>query len=71
MHHALTRNIALQYAPANIRANCVLPGLMNTPMIRKPKGDEKAMIEKRNQQCPIGHTGCLGDCLRSTVLSLK
>ena len=31
---ALTRNIALQYADQGIRANCVLPGLMNTPMIR-------------------------------------
>lgn len=32
----LTKNIALQYADKNIRANCVLPGLMNTPFIHRP-----------------------------------
>ena len=29
----LTQNIAMQYAQQGIRANCVLPGLMNTPFI--------------------------------------
>ena len=29
----LTKNIAIQYAAKNIRANCVAPGLMNTPFI--------------------------------------
>ena len=28
-----TQNIAMQYAQKGIRANCVLPGLMNTPFI--------------------------------------
>ena len=28
------QNIAAQYAHKNIRANCVLPGLMDTPQIR-------------------------------------
>lgn len=59
----LTQNIAVQYAPKGIRANCVLPGLMNTPMIREPlkkfyaDGDVERMIEKRNQQCPMGRMG--------------
>ena len=30
-----TRNIALQYAPKQIRANCVLPGYMDTPFTRR------------------------------------
>ncbi len=30
-----TRNIALQYAPKKIRANCVLPGYMDTPFTRR------------------------------------
>jgi NAD(P)-dependent dehydrogenase (short-subunit alcohol dehydrogenase family) len=29
---ALTENIAIRYAPFGIRANCILPGLMDTPM---------------------------------------
>ncbi|MFP6770403.1 MAG: SDR family NAD(P)-dependent oxidoreductase, partial [Planctomycetaceae bacterium] len=32
----LTQSIALQYAEKGIRANSILPGLMNTPMIVEP-----------------------------------
>ena len=57
----LTRNMALQYASLGIRANCVLPGLMDTPMIHRPLADayggHDAMIEQRNRQCPMGHMG--------------
>ena len=30
-----TQNIALQYAKAGIRANCVLPGYIDTPFIKR------------------------------------
>jgi len=59
----LTQNVAIQYAAKGIRANCVLPGLMNTPMIREPLkkfysgGDIDKMIEIRNQQCPMKKMG--------------
>ena len=59
----LTQNVALQYAAKGIRANCVLPGFMNTPMIREPlkktyaDGDIEKMIEIRNQQCPTKKMG--------------
>ncbi len=59
----LTRGIALQYAEKNIRANVILPGLMNTPMIREPLkdayagGDIEKMLEIRNQQCPTKRMG--------------
>jgi len=59
---ALTQNIALQYAAEGIRANCVLPGLMNTPMIREPLvksygGDLDQMIETRDRISPTGRMG--------------
>lgn len=58
---SLTRNLALEYAAHGIRANCVSPGLMNTPLIRKPLaasyGGEAEMIAKRDAQCPMGHMG--------------
>jgi NAD(P)-dependent dehydrogenase (short-subunit alcohol dehydrogenase family) len=63
----LTQNIAVQYAAKGIRANCVLPGLMNTPMIREPLkkfyagGDIEKMIEIRNQQCPMKKMGAAWD----------
>jgi len=59
----LTQNIAIQYASKGIRANCVLPGLMNTPMIQEPlkrtyaNGDISKMIEIRDRQCPSGKMG--------------
>jgi len=59
----LTQTIALQYAKKNIRANSILPGLMNTPMIVEPlkdayaHGDVDKMIEIRDSQCPMGKMG--------------
>lgn len=59
---AMTANIAVQYAAQGIRANCVLPGLMNTPLIREPLkatygGDIEAMIEQRDRLSPTGKMG--------------
>jgi len=58
-----TQGIALQYAEKNIRANVILPGLMDTPMIREPLkdayagGDIEKMLEIRHQQCPMKRMG--------------
>ena len=61
---ALTRGIALEYAKAGIRANSVLPGLMNTPMVQVgltgaygDEGDVENLIAVRDAQCPMGHMG--------------
>ena len=59
----LTRSIALEYADRGIRANAILPGLMNTPMIVEPLkdayggGDVDRMIDARDAQCPTGYMG--------------
>ena len=61
---SLTRSLAVQYAPDGIRANCVCPGLMNTPLVHKAlthvygaEGDIATLIETRDRQCPMGHMG--------------
>lgn len=61
---SLTRSLAVQYARDGIRANCVCPGLMNTPLVHKAltrvygnEGDIATLIETRNRQCPMGHMG--------------
>ncbi len=58
-----SRSIALEYARQGIRSNCILPGLMDTPMIRVglpaayADGDSDEMVRKRNEQCPTGRMG--------------
>jgi len=68
-----TQSVALQYAPQNIRANCILPGLINTPMIVEPlkgvygAGDVDKMIAMRNQQCPTGKMGDAWDVAHAAL----
>ena len=58
-----TQNIAIQYAEKGIRANCVLPGLINTPMVieglKNAYGDVgvEEMIKERNNRCPMKKQG--------------
>jgi NAD(P)-dependent dehydrogenase (short-subunit alcohol dehydrogenase family) len=58
-----TRVIALQYARSGIRANSILPGMMNTPMVHAPEviaaygGSAEEMVRRRDEQCPMGHMG--------------
>ncbi|EJN08913.1 SDR family NAD(P)-dependent oxidoreductase [Herbaspirillum sp. YR522] len=69
---AFTKNVAMQYAPLGIRANCVLPGLMDTPMIREPLkaaygGDVEQMRAKRHAQCPMGFMGDAWDVAHASL----
>jgi len=58
-----TRVIALQYARFGIRANSILPGMMNTPMVHAPEvvaaygGSAEEMVRRRDTQCPMGRMG--------------
>ncbi|MEF8756204.1 MAG: glucose 1-dehydrogenase [Accumulibacter sp.] len=61
---AMTRTMAIRHAPDGIRANCVLPGLMNTPLVHAAltrvygaEGDIDNLIRKRDAQCPLGRMG--------------
>ncbi len=68
-----TRAIALQYAAKGIRANVILPGLMDTPMIVEPLsqayggGDVEEMRKRRNAQCPMGHMGDAWDVAKAAL----
>ncbi len=68
----MTQNIAMQYAPKGIRANCVLPGLMNTPMIHASvkgayENDVEAMVAERDAICPMGHMGDAWDVAHAAL----
>ncbi|MDC0190667.1 SDR family oxidoreductase, partial [Rhodospirillales bacterium] len=59
----MTRVIARQYAPENIRCNAILPGLMQTPMVahslQGAYGDKdiEDLWSKREAQVPLNRTG--------------
>jgi NAD(P)-dependent dehydrogenase (short-subunit alcohol dehydrogenase family) len=60
--NALTRSVAMQYAHQRVRSNCIMPGLINTPMaiegISVRLGIEKAdLIRMRDAAVPMNHMG--------------
>lgn len=56
-----TVGLALQYAKEGIRANVIMPGLMNTPLIYKQIGGQYKstddMVAARDAACPMGRMG--------------
>lgn len=59
---ALTNNLALTYARYGIRVNCILPGLMNTPMAIEPRVGRDGMTREqvtalRDSRVPLGKMG--------------
>ena len=58
----MTREIAIQYAAKGVRANAILPGLMDTPMVEAQLtdaygGDVEKMRKWRAGMCPTGKQG--------------
>ena len=74
MNH-LTRATAVQYAARKIRVNCVLPGLMKTPMVEHAAGlaqeyaggDVDEMWKARDAQVPMGHMGDAWDVAHAAL----
>lgn len=56
-----TKAIALEYADRNIRANAILPGLMDTPLVYQQIagafGDVDEVIARRHRAVPTGKMG--------------
>jgi NAD(P)-dependent dehydrogenase (short-subunit alcohol dehydrogenase family) len=59
----LSRVVAVQYAPKNIRVNSVIPGQLHTPMVetrlakQRAGGDVEALLAQRQSRIPIGFMG--------------
>ncbi len=54
---ALTRATAIEYAPNNIRVNCICPGVIRTPMLeRSTKGSLDAEMKLVREE-PMGRIG--------------
>ncbi len=54
---ALTRTMALECAPANIRVNCILPGAIATPMLLENWGDVPAEHNPLTARIPLRRFG--------------
>ena len=70
---ALMQNVALANARWGIRANCILPGLINTPMAIEPRVGRNGLsreevIANRDAQIPLGgRMGSAWDIARAAV----
>jgi NAD(P)-dependent dehydrogenase (short-subunit alcohol dehydrogenase family) len=66
-----TVGVALQYARHGIRANAILPGLMDTPLIHQQiagqYADREAMMAARHEASPTGRMGDAWDVANAAV----
>jgi NAD(P)-dependent dehydrogenase (short-subunit alcohol dehydrogenase family) len=66
----LSRSIALDYAAAGLRCNCVCPGITDTPMLREhldKTGDAEATLAKRVRRVPLGKALQPADIARAAL----
>ena len=68
----LTKTSAALHAKDGIRMNCILPGLMNTPMVKRMAqkyagGDYEGYVAKRHKQVPMGHMGVPEDVAHAAL----
>jgi NAD(P)-dependent dehydrogenase (short-subunit alcohol dehydrogenase family) len=63
--------LAMQYARSGIRANCIMPGLIDTPLIYRQISSQYAsvdeMVAARNAAVPLGHMGTAWDVANAAV----
>ncbi len=66
-----TQNVAMEYARKGIRANCVQPGLVDTPLVHTFKdaypGDWDEVVRHRHAMAPMGRMGTGWDIAKAAV----
>jgi NAD(P)-dependent dehydrogenase (short-subunit alcohol dehydrogenase family) len=70
--NALTQHIAVENAPHGIRANAILPGLIDTPMAINRRAQERGVDAsviraERNALIPMGFMGSAWDVANAAV----
>jgi NAD(P)-dependent dehydrogenase (short-subunit alcohol dehydrogenase family) len=58
---ALTRAMALEWAKHEIRVNCVLPGGVDTPMLREGVFRSESTVDSLGERHPLGRIGQPGE----------
>src|SRR5947209_7953521 len=67
-----TRVSAVSFASKGVRLNCVVPGLMDTPLVRRlaeryAAGDYEGMVARRHAQVPMGRMGDAWDVAHAAL----
>jgi meso-butanediol dehydrogenase/(S,S)-butanediol dehydrogenase/diacetyl reductase len=71
---SLTRSMAREFGPMNIRANCVCPGIVDTNVHDRRFGDRKAkeaFFKRISAEIPAGRIGTADDVARAVVFLLS
>jgi NAD(P)-dependent dehydrogenase (short-subunit alcohol dehydrogenase family) len=63
---SLTRNLAVQFAPQNVRANCIHPGFTDTPM-QTVRTSDPAWMEEAKTWIPLGRLGTPRDIANAAL----
>jgi NAD(P)-dependent dehydrogenase (short-subunit alcohol dehydrogenase family) len=63
---SFTRNLAVQFGPAGIRANCIHPGFTDTPMQTVRTGDP-AWVESAIAEIPLGRLATPRDIVNAAL----
>ena len=63
----LTTSIALEYASQGIRANAILPGVIDTPLVGKQLVSSPEELESRHAASPTGRMGSPWDVANAAV----
>lgn len=65
---ALTRSMALDYAPDGIRVNCLCPGFIDTPLLARMPPERRARLAATH---PLGRIGTVDDVTPMALLLLS
>ena len=67
-----TKATAVIHAASGVRLNCVVPGLMHTPLVKRladkyAGGDYEGFVARRNDQVPMGRMGDAWDVAHAAL----
>jgi NAD(P)-dependent dehydrogenase (short-subunit alcohol dehydrogenase family) len=63
---SLTRSLAIQFAPHGVRANCIHPGFVDTPM-QTVRTSDAAWVEAARASIPLGRFGTPRDVVNAAL----
>jgi len=63
---SLTRSLAIQFAPKGVRANCIHPGFVDTPM-QTVRTSDAAWVDAARRSIPLGRLGTPRDVVNAAL----